>query len=352
MNPIDQESFGHLPDGTPVTRYTLNAANGLRVTLTDFGGTICSLWAPDRNGELADVVLGYDRIEDYLSGKSFFGGIIGRYGNRIADGRFVLDGVEYALPKNNGVNHLHGGPDGFDRVLWKAEALAESIPAVRFSRLSPDGEQGYPGNLKVEVTYSLPEKDTLRIDYRATTDAPTVVNLTNHAYFNLGGHDAGTILDHELLLAADRYTPVNLTLIPTGELASVRHTPFDFLESHRIGERIEQADTQLEIAGGYDHNWVLAAGVGEKLRLAARVRDPRSGRILEVLTTEPAIQFYSGNFLAGHDVGKGGVVYGHRSGFCLETQHFPDSPNQPKFPSTTLRPGEVYDTTTVLRFGT
>ncbi len=352
MNTVTKESIGTMPDGSPVSLYTFEASGGIKVAITDFGGAICSLWAPDRKGKREDVVLGYDTLEAYRAGSSFFGGIIGRFGNRIAKARFTLDGVEYTLPANNGENHLHGGPGGFDRVIWRGEPINDTAaPGVKFSRVSPDGEEGYPGNLRVEVSYTLSAPDTLRIVYRAATDRPTVINLTNHAYFNLGGHASGSILDHELTIFAERFTPVNPVLIPTGEFAPVAGTPFDFREPRRVGERIEDADQQLKIAGGYDHNFVLQTNGTAGVHRAARVREPHSGRFLEVQTTEPGIQFYSGNFLTGRDIGKGGAAYGYRTGFCLETQHFPDSPNQPNFPSTVLRPGEIYETTTTFRFG-
>ncbi len=348
---IPSAPFGHLPDGTAATYYTLQRDGGLRVGITDFGAAIVSLWAPDRRGEMADVVLGYESVEGYVAGKSFFGGIIGRYGNRIAGGRFTLDGVEHLLPRNNGENHLHGGPGGFDRVMWQARPVEGSdAPALRLTRLSADGEEGYPGALRVEVTYTLTAVDTLRIDYRAETDRPTVVNLTNHAYFNLSGHHGGTILDHELTVPATCFTPTDAGLIPTGELRAVAGTAFDFREPHRIGERIGADTEQLRFAGGYDHNFVLDRSTGADLELAARLREPRSGRVMNVFTTEPGIQIYSGNFLAGTEVGKGGHAYLHRTGICLETQHFPDSPNQPAFLSTVLRPGEIHRSSTSYRF--
>lgn len=344
---VEAKPFGTMPDGSPVHLFTLSVPGGLRVAITDFGAAIVSVWAPDRRGEFADVVLGYETLDGYLTGKSFFGGSIGRYGNRIARGRFTLDGVEHSLLPNNGANHLHGGPDGFDRVLWQAKpGLGASL---KLTRTSPDGEQGYPGNLHVTVTYTLDGSDKLRIDYRAETDRATPVNLTNHAYFNLGGHDGGTILDHELTLFAEHMTPVDAGLIPTGELRPVAGTPFDFRAPHPIGTRVDANDAQLRFGPGYDHNFVLTRH-GAGLESAARVLEPRSGRVMEILTTEPAIQFYSGNFLTGADVGKGGVAYQYRTGFCLETQHFPDSPNRPAFPNTILRPGEVYASTTVYRF--
>jgi aldose 1-epimerase len=346
---VNKAPFGKTADGSPAHLYTLESTDGIRVGISDFGGTICSLWVPDARGELADVVLGYGSLEGYLAGRSFFGGIIGRFGNRIAKGRFTLDGVERVLPLNNGPNHLHGGPNGFDRHLWNGEPLSGDRIGVKFSRVSPDGEEGYPGNLRTEVTYVLEGNSTLAIEYRAITDKPTVVNLTNHAYFNLAGHASGPILDHELTLFADRFTPTDSTLIPTGEVAPVAGTPFDFQQSTRVGDRIDADHEQLRFAGGYDHNFVLSGGPAD-LRRAAFVREPRSGRTLEVLTTEPGIQFYSGNFLAGHDIGKGGVPYAHRTGFCLETQHFPDSPNQPQFPSTVVLPGQVFQSRTLLKF--
>ncbi|MBV9658690.1 MAG: galactose mutarotase [Verrucomicrobia bacterium] len=350
LRTISHTPFGRLSDGAEVSLFTLQAAGGLRVAITNFGGAIVSLWTPDREGALADVVLGYDSLAGYLAGKSFHGALIGRFGNRIAHGRFVLDGTEFLLPLNDGANHLHGGPDGFDRRLWQAE-IVENDGALRLRRVSADGEEGYPGALHVEVTYSLPQPDTLRIDYRAETDRATPVNLTNHAYFNLAGHDAGDILDHELTLNADQFTPTDASLIPTGELRAVAGTPFDFRASQRIGARIDMDNDQLRSAGGYDHNFVLRQdGSNGEPQLAARVREPRSGRVLEVLTTEPGVQFYSGNFLDGTDLGKGGYPYPRRGGFCLETQHFPDAPNHPAFPNTILRPGEIYRTTTLYRF--
>ena len=317
------------------------------MAITDFGGAIVSLWAPDRDGAFADVVLGYATLDAYLAGRSFFGGIIGRYGNRIARGRFTLDGVEHSLTLNDGENHLHGGHKGFDRVAWQAEPGPGA--SLKLTRTSPEGESGYPGNLRVAVTYTLDGADTLRIDYHAETDRATPVNLTNHAYFNLAGHDGGEILDHELTIPADYITPVDAGLIPTGKLRPVAGSPFDFRAPRRVGDGVNEDEEQIDVGRGYDHNFVLTRG-GAGLELAARVREPRFGRVLEILTTEPAIQFYSGNFLSGADVGKGGVVYTHRTGFCLETQHFPDSPNHPAFPNTILRPGEVYRSTTTYRF--
>ncbi len=337
-----------MPDGTRASLFTMERGGGLRVAITDFGGAIVSLLARDRDGSPEDVVLGYESVEGYLVGRCFFGGIIGRFGNRITRGRFEVDGVEHSLLLNNGAHHLHGGPDGFDRALWRAEIGDGST--LRMTRTSPDGEQGYPGNLRVEVTYSLIGTDTLSIHYRAETDRATPVNLTNHAYFNLAGHHAPEIGAQELTLMASRFTPVDASLIPTGELRSVAGTPFDFREARKIGERIDADEEQLRFAGGYDHNFVLDRDNPEGLELAARVVDPRSGRCLEVFTTEPAIQFYSGNFLDGVPTGKQGVVYPYRTGYCLETQHFPDSPNQPAFPSTILRPGAVYESTTYYRF--
>jgi aldose 1-epimerase len=296
------------------------------------------------------VILGFDSFEPYLKGSPYFGSLIGRYGNRIGGGQFRLDGRVYTLPKNDGPNTLHGGERGFDKVVWTAREVAgKDGPAVELSYLSPDGDQGFPGTLRARVTYTLTEANELRIAYEATTDKPTVVNLTNHAYFNLAGPGGGDILSHLLFVDADRFTPVGPGLIPTGELHGVAGTPFDFRTPTPIGARIAAKDAQLELAGGYDHNYVLNGEAGT-LRLVARVSEPGSGRVLEVLTTEPGIQFYSGNFLDGSVVGKGGRAYKHRYGFCLETQHFPDSPNQPGFPSTVLRPGETYSTTTIYRF--
>jgi aldose 1-epimerase len=343
---FQRRSFGRLPDGSEASLFILSSPGGLTVEITDFGGAITSLFAPDRDGNAADVVLGYDTLDGYLGGRSFFGGIIGRFGNRIARGRFTLDGVEHALPLNNGANHLHGGPRGFDRVLWHAEPAGDR--ALKLTRTSPAGEEGYPGNLAVEVLYTV-EGNDLRIDYCAETDQATPVNLTNHSYFNLTGPDGGEIVDHELTLLADHFTPTDAALIPTGELRPVAGTPFDFRAPRRIGDLIEQDDEQLRFAGGYDHNFVLRRETAG-LSPAAQVRDPRSGRVLEVLTTEPGIQFYSGNFLDGTEIGKGARACQHRTGFCLETQHFPDSPNQPAFPGTILRPGERYASTTIYRF--
>jgi aldose 1-epimerase len=347
---ITSQPFGQMPDGRPVSLFTLAAEGGIRVTITNYGGAIVSLLAPDRAGTPADVVLGYDKLESYLKGRAHFGSLCGRFANRIARARFTLDGAGYVLPANDGVNHLHGGGHGFDKQLWDAEIVhGETEPALKLSRLSLDGEQGYPGNLHVEVTYSLHETNALRIQYRATCDRPTPINLTNHSYFNLAGHNAGEIGGHELQLFASRFTPVDETLIPTGEFAEVEGTPLDFRKPTRIGERIEADDEQIRRAHGYDQNYVLEPAKGKPI-LAATVYEPRSGRVLEVLTTEPGVQFYSGNFLNGTEVGKGGAVYQRRNGFCLETQHFPDSPNQPQFPSCILRPVAVYESTTVYRF--
>ena len=346
---ITREAFGTLPDGRAVEQFRLTNANGIELKAIGFGGIITSLRVPDRRGRLDDVVLGFDRLEPYVKNDPFFGAIIGRFGNRIADGEFTLDGQTVTLAKNNGPNHLHGGLKGFDKVLWQVEPDA-GRNALVFTRTSPDGEEGYPGNLRLRVSYTLTDKNELIVDYVATTDKPTPVNLTQHSYFNLAGHASGDILGHDLMLNADRYTPVDDTLIPTGELAPVEGTPFDFRKPTTIGARITADHPQLKAGNGYDHNWVLNR-TGDGLHLAARVHEPQTGRTLEVATTEPGIQFYAGNFLDGTLTGKGGAVYRHRTGFCLETQHFPDSPNQPDFPSTILRPGQEYRTRTVFTFG-
>jgi len=348
------KSFGNSNAG-PTHLFTLRNQRGMVVDLTDFGATVVRLVVPDRHGVFSDVVLGFDEVEGYtrIPGP-YFGATIGRSGNRIGHARFTLDGKTYTLPVNNTPGglpcNLHGGPVGFDKVLWQAEAATASEASVRFSHRSHDGDQGFPGNLAVTVAFTVQEDNALRIDYEATTDQATPVNLTNHSYFNLGGEGARTILGHILTLNASRYTPVNAGLIPTGEFEAVADTPLDFRAPHTIGDRIERANEQLRFAGGYDHNFVLDGG-GKSLALAATVLEPQSGRELEVLTTEPGVQFYSGNFLDGSP-GKGGRPYDKRSGFCLETQHFPDSPNHPNFPSTILRPGQTYRSTTVYRFKT
>lgn len=348
------QAWGEMPDGRPVHLFTLKNAGGMTMQVSDYGGTIVSLTAPDRNEQFADIVLGYDRLEDYLAASPYFGALVGRYGNRIAGGKFTLDGKTYTLATNNepgGVPcHLHGGNVGFDKVVWDAQAIVKNgAVGLRLHYLSPDGEEGYPGNLDVTVHYWLTDGNVLRIEYEATTDQATPVNLTQHSYFNLAGHNSGTILDHELMIHARHITPVDKGLIPTGEMMPVEGTPFDFTTPTAIGKRVNADHQQIEFGPGYDHNWVLTGWDG-KLRPAATVYEPRSGRFMEILTTEPGLQFYCGNFLDGSNVGKGGHAYQHRTGFCLETQHFPDSPNQPKFPSTILRPGEVYRHTTEYRF--
>ena len=352
--PDTVQSFGKLPDGREARLYTLRHASGFQADIADFAGAVVRLLVPDRAGRLADVALGFDTVAPYVNESPFFGALIGRVGNRIAGGRFTLDGQTHTLATNNSPGgipcHLHGGKVGFDKVLWAAEpATRDGQPALRLRYTSPDGEEGYPGTLAVEVTYSLTADPGLRLDYVASTDRATPVNLTNHCYFNLAGAGHGTILGHELTLHAGRYTPVNPGLIPTGELAPVAGTPFDFTTPHVIGARIAADHAQLRLGNGYDHNWVLDSADGT-LALAATLREPASGRVLEVLTTEPGVQFYTGNFLSDNLVGKSATPYACRGGLCLETQHFPDSVNQPSFPSTILRPGQIYRSTTVYRF--
>lgn len=336
------ESFGQTSEGQQVQRYTLRNENGMQVQITNYGGIVTSILTPDKAGKLGDVALGFDNLEAYIRNNPFFGATVGRYGNRIAKGKFTLDGKEYTLATNNGPNHLHGGKKGFDKVVWAAEPAGDN--ALKLSYVSKDGEEGYPGNLSTTVTFSLSEDNELKIDYLATTDKATPVNLTNHSYFNLAAGAAETVLQHEMTIKADRYTVVDQSLIPTGELRPVAGTVMDFTRPTAIGARIAQVE-----GGGYDHNYVLRDAKGP-LQLAASVFEPVSGRVMEVFTTEPGVQFYSGNFLNGQVVGKGNVAYIKHSGFCLETQHFPDSPNQPGFPSTILRPGETYKTTTIYKF--
>ncbi|RAV29288.1 aldose epimerase family protein [Sinomicrobium soli] len=347
---VSKEKFGTLPDGKEVDRYTLTNANGISMKVMTYGGIITSLQTPDKNGEQGDIVLGFDSLEGYLQkGVPYFGAVIGRYGNRIAKGKFELDGKTYTLATNDGPNHLHGGKKGFDKVVWTAsEKKTDHGVALQLEYLSKDMEEGYPGNLKATVTYTLTDDNELQVDYQATTDKKTVVNLTQHSYFNLAPGTA-TILDHEVTLHADAFLPVSNTLIPTGELRPVEGTPFDFRKGKKVGQDIGQEDQQLEYGGGFDHCWVLN-GAGEGLEKAASLYDASTGRLMEVFTTEPAIQFYSGNFLDGSLTGKNGEKYVHRSGLCLETEHYPDAPNQPDFPSTVLNPGEEYHTTTVFRF--
>ncbi|MGI4864516.1 MAG: aldose epimerase family protein [Janthinobacterium lividum] len=347
--------FGKTKDGLATELYTLQNAHGVKATISTYGGTVTSLLVPDKAGKLGDVVLGFDNLDGYISdaflkSNPYFGALIGRYGNRIAKGKFTLDGKAYQLPTNNVPNSLHGGTIGFNRHLWTAKpGTSADGPTLTLTYASKDGEEGYPGNLTVTVVYTLTSTDALRLDYTATTDKPTVLNLTNHSYFNLSAGQAKDILGHEVTLKADRFTPVDNTLIPTGELKSVTGTPFDFQQPHTIGERIKQVPGAAP--GGYDHNWVLADKMRTSPELAATVYEPTSGRTMEVYTDQPGVQFYTGNFLDGTLTGKGGTVYGQHAGFCLETQHFPDSPNQPKFPSTVLKPGETFHSVTEYRFG-
>jgi len=348
---VQKEIFGKLPDGRQVELYTLTNANGARARIMTYGGILVSLEVPDRSGRLDDVTLGFDNLQGYLKGHPYFGAIVGRYGNRIGKGTFTLDGVTYQLAKNNDENHLHGGIKGFDKVLWDAAepVKQDNAVGVKLSYLSKDGQENYPGNLACTVIYTLTNDDELKISYQATTDKATPINLTHHSYFNLAGQGSSDILGHAMMLNADRFTPVDEGLIPTGELRPVKGTPMDFTTPTAIGARIEQDDEQLKFGGGYDHNWVLNKN-DDSLTLAARVYEPTTGRVMEVYTTEPGIQFYSGNFLDGTITGKGARVYKHRCGFCLETQHFPDSPNKPDFPSVILRPGEKYTHLTVHKF--
>lgn len=333
--------------------YTLTNANGVEARVTNYGGIIVSLRVPDAQGQFDDIVLGYDALASYLDETPYFGAIIGRYGNRIGGAQFELDDSTYTLAANDGPNHLHGGVKGFDKVIWDAEPFEdERGTGLILTYTSPDGQEGYPGQLNATVTYLLTDENELIFDYEATTDKATPVNLTQHTYFNLAGDGSGDILDHQMMINADAFTPVDSTLIPTGELRPVEGTPFDFRQPTAIGARIDADNEQIRFGPGYDHNFVLnrADALAASLTLAARVTEPRSGRVMEVFTTEPGIQFYSGNFLDGSLTGKGGVAYEHRTGFCLETQHFPDSPNKPGFPSTILRPGETYHSRTVYKF--
>jgi aldose 1-epimerase len=348
---ITSKQFGTTPDGTRVDLYTLTNDQGMEVTITNYGGAITSIQVPDRKGEAGDVVLGYDRLAEYLEYPRFLGALIGRHANRIARGTFSLNGITYQLAQNNGLNHLHGGMRGFDKVIWHAQTkIATGESVLQLTYLSRDGEEGYPGNLTATVAYTLSSNNELRIGYHATTDKETIVNLTNHSYFNLGSASEN-ILTHELMLNAEAFTPIDADLIPTGELRDVHNSPMDFTENMRIGARIHDRYDQLIFADGYDHNFVLRDGEAG-LRLAARVYEPASGRIMEVFTTQPGLQFYSGNFLNGSIKGKRGIVYKKHSGFCLETQHFPDSPNHPGFPATVLKPGDEYHQVAVFRFTT
>jgi aldose 1-epimerase len=350
-NHVMKSLFGTTPEGEAVELYTLSNVNGVKISAATYGCIITELQVPDQNGAFDDVVLGFETLDDYLAGHPYLGAVVGRYSNRIAAGRFVLDGVEYRLATNNGPNHLHGGVRGFDKVIWQGQGLADDQGAgVTFTYTSRDGEEGYPGTMAIRVTYRLTDSNELICGYHATADRATHVNLTQHSYFNLAGRDARDILGHEMMINADHFTPVDSTLIPTGELRDVSGTPLDFRKPTRIGSRIDKDEEQLKLANGYDHNYVLSRP-DDSLVLAARVHEPVTGRVMEVYTSEPGVQLYTGNFLDGRITGKGGGMYGKHQGFCLETQHFPDSPNQPHFPSTVLRPDDSYTSQTIFRFG-
>lgn len=352
MSDISERRWGSLPSGEPIDLFTLRNSNGIEASITNYGGRLVTLKVPDRAGLAEDIVLGFDTLDGYLGHNPYFGALVGRFANRIANGQFELGGKTYTLLKNNGSNALHGGAKGFDKVAWQAAPnTANGSAALELRYLSKDGEEGYPGNLDVQVIYTLSDDNVLRIDYAATTDRDTVLNLTSHSYFNLSGHAYGNILDQRVTLNADRFTPVAANLIPTGDLRSVDGTPFDFRQDAPIGARIGANDEQIAFGVGYDHNFVLNRS-GDELSPAARVYDPRSGRIMEVLTTQPGMQFYTGNHIHGEINGKGGAIYRVRGGFCCETQRFPDSPNQAKFPSSVLKPGERYLETTEFRFST
>lgn len=345
---IRRELFQKQVDGKDVDLFTLKNSNGVKVQITNYGGKIVSIIVPDSQGNMRDVVLGYDSIDEYVNGNPSFGATIGRYANRIAKGKFSINGQEYTLATNNGLNHLHGGIKGFRYKVW--DVVDQNDKLLRIKYLSKDMEEGYPGNLEIFVTFTLLDTDSLQIVYEAKTDKPTVVNLTNHSFFNLTGEGIGNILGNYLLINADSFTPVDETLIPTGEIRSLNDSPFDFRELTRIGDRINHDDRQLKFGNGYDHNYVLKKdGIG-RLTFAARLIDPKSGRIMEVYTTEPSLQFYSGNFLNGRDIGKDGKVYGFRTALCLETQHYPDSPNHLNFPTTLLNPGQTFQSTTIYKF--
>jgi aldose 1-epimerase len=346
---ISKANFGKMPDGTPVEIYRLRNGRGMEAQIMTLGGTVTSLKVPDKNGRLDDVVLGYDDLDGYLKNNPYFGCLIGRYGNRIGGAKFVLDGKTFALAKNNGLNSLHGGTMGFDKVIWKgvrAEVGADG-PQLELDYLSKDGEEGFPGNLSVTAIYTLTEDNTLRLDFSAMTDKPTLCNLTHHSYFNLAGR--GDILGHEVFINADKFTPVNESLIPIGELKPLDNTPLDFRKPTAIGARIDNDDEQLKFGRGYDHNWVINKPP-DKLGLMARVTEAATGRVLEVFSTEPGLQFYSGNFLDGTIIGRSGIIYERRHGFCMEPQHFPDSANKPNFPSAVLRPVQVYRNTIIYKF--
>lgn len=348
---VTRASFGETTDGKPVELLTLTNPSGIELRALTYGGIIVGLRVPDREGQLDDIVLGHDTLEGYLERSPYFGAIIGRHANRIAGGRFRIDGVEYQLTLNDGLHHLHGGQHGFDRVVWSAEPFRrEARVGVIFTHVSPDGDQGYPGTLRTSVSYALTNRNELLLDYVATCDRPTPLNLTQHSYWNLAGGSAPSVLGHEITINAGHYTPVDATLIPTGSITPVKGTPFDFRTAQPIGRHIDDADEQLRHGLGYDHNFVLSPAPPGALRHAVRLFEPRSGRVLDMHTTEPGVQFYSGNFLDGSIRGKGGTVYGYRSGLCLESQHFPDSPNHSNFPSVILLPGAEYRSRTVYTF--
>ena len=351
MCAITKQQWGTTSDGEQVDLFTLRNSAGIEAAITNYGGRLVSLKLPDREGKFADVVLGFDDLKGYLAKNPYFGALVGRYANRIAGATFALEGKQYQLARNNGENSLHGGPKGFDKVAWKARTDDSSASALDLTYLSKAGEEGFPGNLEVKVRYTLSDDNKLRLDYQATTDAATVVNLTNHSYFNLSGEPGSSILDHQVMIAADQYTPSTSSQIPTGEFRVVARTPFDFRSPSLIGSRIDEKDQQLEYGMGYDHNFVLNHQRGE-LSFAASVKHPRSGRSMEVSTTQPGLQLYTANHLDGSVIGKSGAVYGPRCAICFETQHFPDSPNRPEFPSSELKPGQTYRQVTVFRFST